>query len=233
MEVNSLNHIHSHIKESGVVVVKDHLFVVLTSFDKKDNVIHKPSDSAFIINLLKEDLLYAYEKGKLKPNHFNQYLLDTSSRLLKKYQRGHKDIKNHQIPYISMAICYVNGQNVHLYNIGNNAIFIQKQDKKSVFLHDRSLTLVKNKGIDIFSKKRNNLFTLKNKGNFKYSSSSFDINDLKSAHLVSDSYYSAYDELHLYKSRKSLFKQNVDLQDVNKKVKDKIDRDVVAIRITF
>lgn len=222
MEVNSLNYSSSHIKQNLVVVVRDHLYVLMSSFHHEELV----NENAHLIMIMKEELLRLYHKGKLRPKNLEKQVNELSLKLYNKLIKKEEKLLKSRI---SFAVCFVNGSDVHIFNLGNNIIYIQKKDGKHYFLRDQGLKDVDDSNLV----KNNKAFSLLKKPKMIFRHEVYNINELRSVHLVSKSYYAAYEKWGLYPSRRRLFNYNVDLQDVYKKVKGNINTDISAIRITF
>lgn len=271
MEVNSISKPYREFNEDGVVVVKDHLFVVIDTATALGEPFHSPTDGVYLLNKLKEELLKFYKNGKLKPNNFLMRMKQISKKLYKDYTKGiDKELERYQFPNASIAVCYVDGIKVHIFSIGDASTFVRLKNNKSQYISDKSIPLMDrevvkyyhSKGVNQFNemyeilrKNRSLLnkngrrctFSLYKNPHFKFKHYIYDIRKIDQIYLCSDGYYEAFDTFKLFKSRRELFSNKNDLQDVYKKIfeiahKDKdmvlyprlkIIDDITAIRITF
>lgn len=234
MEVNSLTKGYRHFNEDAVAVVKDHLFVVIDAATGLDQNYFEPSDGVFLAKELKEQILGLYHSGKLLPKTFEKEMNLVSKRIYRKYIKGHKKelSERYQFPNASIAICYIDICDVHIFSIGDTSSFVRFKNNKVRYISDRSIPLIDkklaseginiNNGLDILKENRNRLNRRGRKATFgiyknphlKFKHELFDIRDLSEVYLCSDGYYEAFDTFKIYKTRRELFNLKVDLQDV-------------------
>ena len=126
----------------------------------------------------------------------------------------------------SIAACFVDGIDVHIFSIGHNSSFIRYKNNKARYISDKS---------------DKHYFSLSKKPKLVFKHEIFDIREISEAYLVSDGYYSAFDKYRLFSSRRDLFSLKNDLQLVYK-IAMNFDKkeddghphnDISAIRVTF
>ena len=271
MEVNTLTKGYRSYNEDMVIVVKDHLFAVVDAATALCEPKHLPSDGVFLNKYLKEEILSLYHSKKLTGKNFVRRMNEISKRIYKLYIKGYKgDLERYHFPNASIAFVLIEGIDVHLFSIGDTSAFIIKKDGKARYISDKSIPLMDKKVVeyyhsigihrfeDMYEKLRYNrsllnkggkkaTFSIYKKPNIKFKYELFDIRELDRIYLCSDGYYQAFDTFRLFKSRRALFSNNVDLQDVYKGIveaanKDKemelyprlkIIDDISAVKITF
>ena len=252
MEVNSICKGYRNYNEDMVFVIKDHLFVVVDAATGLCPPFHKPSDGVYFNEKIKEGILDLYHKGKFKGKTFEKQMNILSKKIYRDYVKGHKDLKRYQFPSASMALCFIDVCDIHIFTIGDSCAFIRKKDNKCRFISDNSIPIMDKKAVeyyhsigvyefdDMYEILRKNRDLLNKNGkkssyspykkpNIKFKHEIFDIRELSEIYLCSDGYYDAFTDLRLYKSRRDLFNKKVDLQDVYKgilkesKKKDTLD----------
>ena len=265
MEVNSLCKGYRNYCEDLVFVIKDHLFAVIDGATGITEPINKPSDGVYLVKELKEEILSLYRSGKLTPKNFEKQMNAVSKRIYRKFVKGHKGLERHQFPFASIAIGYIDVCDVHIFSIGDASSFVHYKNGKVRYISDRSIPLMDKKAFEEFgslekaipqlNKNRELLnkggkrscYSLYEKPHLKFKHEVFDIREIDELYLCSDGYYQAFDTFKLYKSRRELFSNQHDLQDVCKAIEKcvkedpnrikyprlKVTDDISAIRVIF
>ena len=238
MEVNSLSKGYRHFNEDTVLVIKDHLFMVIDAATGLGEKIFEPSDGVFLAQELKNEVLNLYHSGKFNAKTFTKEMNLISKRIYRKFIKGHrKDLtERYQFPNASVAICYIDICDVHIFSIGDVSSFIRFKNNKVRYISDRSMPILDRKvaeqginisnGLEVLRKNRNKVnrrgrkpsFGLYKNPKLKFKHELFDIRDLSEVYLCSDGYYEAFDVFKIYKTRRELFNIRVDLQDVYKNI---------------
>ena len=245
MEVNSLSKGYRHFNEDEVLVIKDHLFVVIDAATGLGEQLNKPSDGVFLAKQLKDEIRNLYEQGKINPKTFDKEMNLISKRIYRRFIKGHRNelTERYQFPNASIAICYIDICDVHIFSIGDVSSFIRFKNNKARYISDRSIPLIDQKlatqgvnitnGVDRLKQVRNQLnrrgrkptFGIYKHPHLKFKHELFDIRDLSEVFLCSDGYYEAFSTFKIYKTRRELFSPKIDLQDVYKKVVELADQD--------
>lgn len=272
MEVNSINKGYRKYNEDVVVVIKDHLFIIIDSATGLTEPFNSPSDGVYLANKLKEEILIRYKENKLKGKTFVKEMNRISNKIYKDFIKGHKiDCHDrYQFPNASIAVCLIEVCDVHIYSIGDASTFIRFNNNQCKYISDKSIPLMDKKVVENYHKQgifdfyqmldklkenrnllnkngRKATFSLYKKAHLKWKYTLLDIRDLKELYLCSDGYYSAFEELRIFKSRKELFSKKNDLQDVYRLIVKESERkdtlkehprlkkidDISAIRIVF
>ena len=265
MEVNSICKGYREYNEDVVFVIKDHLFAVIDTATGICEPINKPSDGVYLGRLLKEELLCLYRSNKLTPKNFIKQMNQISKRLYRKFVKGHKDLERYQFPYASMSIAYIDMCDVHVFSIGDTSAFVRYKNNKTRYISDRSIPLMDKKAFEDFGSLdkaidrirynrsilnkggRRSCFSLYKKPCLKFKHELFDIREINELYLCSDGYYQAFDTFKIYKSRRELFSNQHDLQDVCKSIEEavkidpdrkkyprlKVTDDISAVRVIF
>ena len=238
MEVNSLSKGYRHFNEDAVLVIKDHLFVVIDAATGLGEKFHEPSDGVFLAKELKEELLKLYQSGKFLAKTFDKEINLISKRIYCRFIKGHRKelTERYQYPNASVAICFIDVCDVHIFSIGDVSSFIRFKNNKVRYVSDRSMPILDrrmaeqginiNNGLEQLRENRNRVNRRGRKPSFgiyknpklKFKHELFDIRDLSEVYLCSDGYYEAFDIFKIYKTRRELFNLKVDLQDVYKNV---------------
>ena len=238
MEVNSLSKGYRHFNEDAVLVIKDHLFVVIDAATGLGEKFHEPSDGVFLAKELKEELLKLYQSGKFLAKTFDKEINLISKRIYRRFIKGHRKelTERYQYPNASVAICFIDVCDVHIFSIGDVSSFIRFKNNKVRYVSDRSMPILDrqmaeqginiNNGLEQLRENRNRVNRRGRKPSFgiyknpklKFKHELFDIRDLSEVYLCSDGYYEAFDIFKIYKTRRELFNIKVDLQDVYKNV---------------
>ena len=265
MEVNSLCKGYRKYCEDVVFVIKDHLFAVIDAATGITEQINQPSDGVYLAKNLKEEILSLYKAGKLKPNNFVRQMNMISKRLYAKFTKGHKNLERYQFPYASIALAYIDVCDVHVFSIGDVDTFIRYKNGKVRYISDRSIPLMDKKAYEKYGSLENAIpqlkenrsilnkngkkssYSLYKKPHLKFKHEVFDIREISELYLCSDGYYQAFDTFKLYKSRRELFSNRNDLQDVCKQIEKaaqndpqrikyprlKVTDDISAVRVIF
>ena len=271
MEINTISKGYRSFNEDMVIVIKDHLFGVVDGATSLCEDHHKPSDASFLVKEIKEEVLHLYQQKKLNPKNFQKRMNGVAYRIYRKFVRGFKDIKEpYQIPNATMVFCVIDVCDVHIFSLGDVSSFVRFKNGKVKYISDKSVPLrdqaiaekyqdglglnnpekvaeIRQMRNDVYHDRKSHAFTLKIKNNLKFKHYVFDIRELIDVYLCSDGYYSAFDTYKIFKSRRALFNQKVDLQDVYKSVvkmsesdskMEKYPRikpidDISCIRVTF
>ncbi len=238
MEINSLCKGYRQFNEDAVLVIKDHLFVVIDAATGLGEKYFEPSDGVFLTQELKREILNLYNTGKLNAKNFTKEMNLISKRIYRKFIKGHRKelTERYQFPNASIAICYIDICDVHIFSIGDTSSFIRFKNNKTRYISDRSIPILDRKtaeqginilnGLDILKENRNKLnrrgrkpsFGLYKNPKLKFKHELFDIRDLSEVYLCSDGYYEAFNIFKIYKTRRELFNVKVDLQDVYKNI---------------
>ena len=238
MEVNSLSKGYRHFNEDEVLVIKDHLFVVIDAATGLGAQYNEPSDGVFLAKELKEEINNLYHSGKLNAKTFAKEMNLISKRIYRRFIKGHKKelTERYQYPNASIAICYIDICDVHIFSIGDTSSFIRFKNNKVRYISDRSIPILDrktaeqgyniNNGIEVLKENRNRVnrrgrkpsFGLYKNPKLKFKHELFDIRDLSEVYLCSDGYYEAFEIFKIYKTRRELFSLKVDLQDVYKNI---------------
>ncbi len=245
MEINSICKPYRTYNEDAVVVVKDHLFVVIDAATALGEQLHEPTDGVYLAKALKREILELYNSGKLTPKNFEKKMNLLSQKLYKDFLKGvkNKELERYQFPNASIAVCYIDICDVHIFSIGDTSTFVRRKDDKVRYISDRSIPLMDQEVVehyhkhgvyqfeDMYEKLRYNrsllnkggrraTFSLYKKANLKFKHEVFDIRDLSEVYLCTDGYYEAFDTFKIYKSRRELFSLSHDLQTVCKNIID-------------
>ena len=238
MEVNSLSKGYRHFNEDEVLVIKDHLFMVVDAATGLGEQYNKPSDGVFLAKEIKQQVLNLYHSGKFNAKTFNKEMNLISKRIYRKFIKGHRNelTERYQFPNASIAICFIDICDVHIFSIGDTSSFIRFKNNKVRYISDRSIPILDRKtalqginitnGVETLRENRNRVNRRGRKASFgiyknpklKFKHELFDIRDLSEVYLCSDGYYEAFDVFKIYKNRRELFNLKVDLQDVYKNI---------------
>ena len=243
MEVNSICKGYRDYCEDMVFVIKDHLFAVLDGATGITKQLYEPSDAVFLCKELKQEILSLYRLGKLTPKNFVKQMNMVSKRLYRKFTKGHKDLKQYEIPFASFVIAYIDVCDVHVFSIGDSSAFIHYKNGKVRYISDKSIPLMDKKAFEKYGSlekaipqlQQNRLlqnkggkkscYSLYKKPNLKFKHEVFDIREIDELYLCSDGYYQAFDTFKLYKSRRELFSSKHDLQTVCRGIEKCVEED--------
>ena len=236
MEVNSLCKGYREFSEDVVFVIKDHLFVIVDAMSGLNEPFNPPSDGVYLAKQLKEEILSLYRSGKLTPKNFEKQMNMVSKRLYSRFVKGHKGLERPQFPDASISLVYIDVCDVHVFTIGSASAFVHFKNGKTKFISDRSIPLLDKKANEEFGSfeaalprlkeycyllnkgGRRSIFSLYQKPHLKFKHTLFDIREMSEIYLCSNGYYQAFEVFKAYKTRRELFSNQHDLQDVCKAI---------------
>ena len=249
MEINSISIPYRSFNEDGVVVVKDHLFVVIDAATVLGDSFHKPTDGVYLLDKLKKGIMNIYKKGKMHPKYFQKQMNILSKRIYRDYIKGiDGELERYQYPNAAIAVCYIDMCDVHFYSIGDTSTFIKFKDGKAKYISDKSIPLMDKEFAEKYTKKgiykiedmfevlrynrsllnkngRRCIFSLYKRPHLKFKHYKCDIRKLNEVYLCSDGYYEAFETFKIFKTRRELFSSNNDLQDVSRKIINEANND--------